>query len=66
VAAKRVGKTCVVGCRALRVSEREGRSRLGRHLLETGDPISIDGMDGSIHLGAHPLAGAPVRGRGQQ
>ena len=29
VAAKRVGKTCVVGCRRLGVSERDGRSRMG-------------------------------------
>jgi pyruvate,orthophosphate dikinase len=66
VAAKRVGKTCVVGCRPLRVSEREGRSRIGDHELATGDRISIDGVDGSVYLGAHPIAAARVRGRGQQ
>ena len=66
VAAKRVGKTCVVGCRPLRVSEREGRSTIGDHDLATGDRISIDGMDGSVYLGAHPIAAARVRGRAQQ
>ena len=66
VAAKRVGKTCVVGCRPLRVSEREGRSRIGDHVLATGDRLSIDGMDGSIHLGLHPIAEARVHGRDQQ
>jgi pyruvate,orthophosphate dikinase len=66
VAAKRVGKTCVVGCRHLRVSEREGRSRIGDLELATGDLISIDGMDGSVYLGAHPIAAARVRGRAQQ
>jgi pyruvate, orthophosphate dikinase len=66
VAAKRVGKTCVVGCRLLRVSEREGHSRIGDHEFLTGDRLSIDGMDGSVYLGAHPIAEARVRGRAQQ
>lgn len=66
VAAKRAGKTCVVGCRPFRVSEREGRSRIGDHVLLTGDRLSIDGMDGSIYLGAHPIAEARVHGRAQQ
>ena len=66
VTANRVGKTCVVGCRAADVSEREGRSRIGEHVLVTGDLISIDGMDGSVYLGAHPIAAAPVHGRAQQ
>lgn len=66
VAAKRVGKTCVVGCRALEVSGSAGPSRIGGRSLATGDRLSIDGMDGSVYLGAHPLAAAPVRGRAQQ
>jgi len=55
VAAQRLGKTCVVGCRALDVSERPGGSSMGDHALATGDPISIDGFDGSVYLGAHPV-----------
>ena len=66
VAAKRAGKTCVVGCRPLRVSVRDGRSRIGDHELVTGDRLSIDGMDGSIYVGAHAIAEVRVRGRAQQ
>jgi pyruvate,orthophosphate dikinase len=60
VAAKRLGKTCVVGCRSLDVSQRERESRLGGHRLVTGDLISIDGIDGSVYLGAHPLTSVRV------
>jgi pyruvate,orthophosphate dikinase len=55
VAAQRLGKTCVVGCRGLDVSERPGGSTMGDHVLATGEPISIDGFDGSVYLGAHPV-----------
>lgn len=55
VAAQRLGKTCVVGCRTLDVSERPGGSSMGDHVLATGDPIAIDGFDGSVYLGAHPV-----------
>jgi pyruvate,orthophosphate dikinase len=66
VAAKRLGKTCVVGCRALDVDERRGQSRIGRHALRTGDRISISGLDGTVYLGAHPTEMVGVQGRAQQ
>ncbi len=66
VAAKRLGKTCVVGCRGLDVDERHGRSRIGTHLLRTGDVVSISGLDGTVYLGAHPVELVGVRGRAQQ
>jgi hypothetical protein len=28
---------------------------MGDHVLATGEPISIDGFDGSVYLGAHPV-----------
>ena len=54
VAAQRLGRTCVVGCRALSVDERERRSVLAGRALETGEFISINGVDGSVYLGQHP------------
>jgi pyruvate, orthophosphate dikinase len=52
--AQRLGRTCVVGCRALEVCEGEGRSRIGEHEVESGDWLSINGIDGSVYLGRHP------------
>jgi pyruvate,orthophosphate dikinase len=54
LAAQRLGRVCVVGCRQLEVDERRGRSLLAGRPLETGQWISIDGGDGSIYLGEHP------------
>ena len=54
VAAQRLGRTCVVGCRLLRVFEEEGRSELAGRAITTGDFLSINGSDGSVYLGKHP------------
>lgn len=54
VAAQRLGRTCVVGCRELSVDERARRSVLAGRTLETGDFLSINGVDGSVYLGKHP------------
>ncbi len=54
VAAQRLGRTCVVGCRDLEVWEEERRSRIGTHEIRTGDFISINGLDGSVYAGRHP------------
>ncbi len=53
VAAQRLGRTCVVGCRALSVHLDEGRSVLGGRPIASGDFLSINGRDGSIYLGRH-------------
>ncbi|WP_217915168.1 PEP/pyruvate-binding domain-containing protein [Miltoncostaea marina] len=66
VAAKRLGKTCVVGARPFDVDGDAGPSRMGRWTVRTGDLISINGIDGSVHLGAHDVIDVPVRGRAQQ
>ena len=66
VAAKRLGKTCVVGCRSLDVDERHRMSRLGPHVLRPGDMVSISGLDGTVYLGAHPVQMVGVLGRAQQ
>jgi pyruvate,orthophosphate dikinase len=53
LAGQHLGRVCVVGCRQLEVDERQGRSLLAGHPLETGEWISIDGSDGSVYLGRH-------------
>ena len=53
VAAYRLGKTCVVGCRQLQVTERLGRSVIRNHVIKSGDWISLDGHNGFIYLGRH-------------
>jgi pyruvate,orthophosphate dikinase len=54
VAAQRLGRTCVVGCRELDVDERHRMSTLAGERLDTGDLLSVDGRDGSVYLGRHP------------
>ena len=66
VAAKRLGKTCVVGTRTLEVDEEARCSRIAGQPVRTGDALSISGIDGSVYLGAHPVAELRVRGRAQQ
>lgn len=75
VAAQRLGKTCVVGCRLLRVHEEHRFSEIAGHRIATGDFLSINGSDGSIYLGQHertparwatqakPLEATPCRAR---
>jgi pyruvate,orthophosphate dikinase len=56
VAALRLGRTCVVGCRQLQVRDEEGWSELAGHTLRAGDPLSIDGLSGQIYSGTHPVS----------
>jgi pyruvate,orthophosphate dikinase len=49
--AQRLGRACVVGCTALEVDAHAGRSTLGGRQFATGDPISINGFDGTIYWG---------------
>lgn len=58
VAAQRLGKTCVVGCRVLRVREERRFSEIAGHGIATGDFLSINGSDGSIYLGKHEMTPA--------
>lgn len=54
IVAQQLGRTCVVGCRELRVHEQRGCSEFGDRTLSTGEFISISGVDGTIYLGRHP------------
>ena len=53
--ALRLDKTCVVGCKNLKVYETEERCEIGGHTIRCGDPISIDGRKGLFLRGMHPL-----------
>ena len=53
VAAYRLGKTCVVGCRQLLVTEKLGRSVIRNHVIRSGDWIGLDGHNGFIYVGQH-------------
>ena len=53
VTAFRLGKTCVVGCRQLRVNEKLGRSMIDFHVINSGDWLSVDGQNGFIYKGRH-------------
>nr|MBC8459338.1 pyruvate, phosphate dikinase [Deltaproteobacteria bacterium] len=47
----RLNKTCVVGCPNLICMEKESACSFDQKLLNSGDWISIDGLEGSVYLG---------------
>lgn len=51
----RLQKTCVVGCRSLKVFEAEQECQIHEHTIHFGDWISIDGRKGLFVKGQHPL-----------
>lgn len=55
VAAQRLGKTCVVNCRSLKVEEEQQRAVLNGGEFRFGDSLSIDGRQGTIYQGEFPV-----------
>jgi pyruvate, orthophosphate dikinase len=55
VVAIRLEKTCVVGCRDLRVYEADEYAEINGQRIRFGDPISIDGRSGLFIRGMHPV-----------
>jgi pyruvate, orthophosphate dikinase len=55
VVAVRLEKTCVVGCRSLKVYEVEQYCEIAGVKIGFGDPISIDGRNGQVLNGAYPI-----------
>ncbi len=53
VVAVRLEKTCVVGCKQLRVYERY--AEVDGHRIDFGDHVSIDGRNGLLLKGSHPV-----------
>jgi pyruvate,orthophosphate dikinase len=51
VVAHRLGKTCVVGCGDLICDEQRKSCSFNQVILRPGDPISIDGQEGSVYKG---------------
>jgi pyruvate,orthophosphate dikinase len=55
VIALRLQKTCVVGCRSMKVFEAKEQCHINEHTIRFGDWISIDGRKGLFVKGKHPL-----------
>ncbi len=51
----RLQKTCVVGCRSMKVFEADEKCEINGHSIHFGDWISIDGRKGLFVKGQHPL-----------
>jgi pyruvate,orthophosphate dikinase len=61
VTATRLGKTCVVNCRALEVHEAERFCRIRETRFNVGDQIAIDGYLGNILKGCYPVTLSDAR-----
>lgn len=55
VVAVRLEKTCVVGCSSLKVYEAEQYCEIAGVRIGFGDPVSIDGRNGQVLNGMHPI-----------
>ncbi|SLM32569.1 Pyruvate phosphate dikinase [Desulfamplus magnetovallimortis] len=55
VVAVRLEKTCVVGCRDMKVYESRQYCDIGDHRIAFGDAVSIDGRNGRIFKGRHGI-----------
>jgi pyruvate,orthophosphate dikinase len=54
VVARGMGKSCVVGCSALRVDDAKREIRLGELVVREGDELTLDGGSGEVMLGRLP------------
>jgi pyruvate,orthophosphate dikinase len=55
VVARGMGKPCVAGCDTLRIDESAGTCTIGGVTVREGEPITIDGSNGRVIVGAAPL-----------
>jgi pyruvate,orthophosphate dikinase len=62
VVARITGKPCVAGVRTLSVNVADMTCRIGERVFHAGDRLTIDGTDGSVYLGALPLAQPHIGG----
>jgi pyruvate, orthophosphate dikinase len=53
VVAVRLEKTCIVGCKHLKVYETGQYCEIGDTVIKFGDPVSIDGRSGQVLSGMH-------------
>ncbi|MDF2531796.1 MAG: ppdk2 [Clostridia bacterium] len=56
VTASKLGKVCIVNCKALRVNEQKKECEINGVVLRPGEVISIDGNLGNIYLGEYPIS----------
>ena len=50
VVARQLGKVCLVACPKLAIGLDKRQCTIGTTVLNEGDPLSLDGNTGSIHL----------------
>jgi pyruvate,orthophosphate dikinase len=62
VVARGMGKSCVVGCRALVINETSGYCRMGDQVIQANEFVTIDGSTGQVILGQAPLVEADLGG----
>ncbi|MCP4781817.1 MAG: pyruvate, phosphate dikinase [Hyphomicrobium sp.] len=62
VVARGMGRPCVSGAGMLAINEEAGTLRAGKHLLNRGDVITIDGSRGQILLGRAKMRQAELSG----
>jgi pyruvate,orthophosphate dikinase len=55
VVATQLEKTCIVGCKTLKVYENDERCEINGHTIRFGDPVSIDGRKGIFLKGTHQI-----------
>lgn len=55
VTAAKLGKVCIVNCRALKVNDLNNTCTINTMIINSGDLISIDGNSGNIYLGRYPI-----------
>jgi len=60
VVARGLGKSCVVGCRALVINEGAGYCRIGEQVIHASEFLTIDGSTGAVILGQAPLVEADL------
>jgi len=53
VVAVRLEKTCIVGCKYLKVYEISQYCEIGDTVIKFGDPVSVDGRSGQVLTGMH-------------
>ncbi|MBL4901937.1 MAG: phosphoenolpyruvate synthase [Desulfocapsa sp.] len=53
VVAVRLEKTCIVGCKHLKVYENHQYCEIGETVIKFGDPVSVDGRSGQVLSGMH-------------
>jgi len=62
VVARGMGKPCVAGCSAFRVSEADRKARVGDRTVAEGDWVTLDGTSGEVMLGQAGLQEPTVGG----